>query len=125
MSKRIKIEWQRLIIDQATCPRCGGTEQEIETAVKGLKRKGIAVKLSKKEISKAEFDKNPQESNRILINGRTIEDWLTAKTGSSCCCDACGDAECRTVEVNEQVYETIPAELIVKAALEALKKEAE
>lgn len=28
--KVIKIEWQRLIVDKETCPRCGSTEQELE-----------------------------------------------------------------------------------------------
>ena len=123
MSKNaLKIEWQRLIIEDETCPRCGGTEQELEKAVKELESLKINVELSKRQISKEEFDKNPQESNRIIIDGKSLEELLSAKTGSSCCCDACGDADCRTVEYNDKVYETVPAELIVEAALRAAKK---
>ena len=114
--KTIFIEWQRLIIDKETCPRCGGTEQELEQAVKELDLLGIKAELEKKELSEAEFKAAPGESNRILINGQTLEAWLQANTGRSRCCDACGDEECRTVEVSGKVYETIPAELIVRAA---------
>lgn len=120
--KTIKLEWQRLVIDNETCPRCGGTEEEIEKAIKALADQGIPASLTKKEISKNDFDLNPQESNRLLINGRTIEAWLAAKTGKSCCCDACGDADCRTIEYANQIYETVPAELIIKAALIATKE---
>lgn len=120
--KILKIEWQRLVINKDTCPRCGGTEKELEKAIKKLKGQDLVVEFSKKQISKDEFDKNPQESNKIIINGKPLEEWLTAKTGRSCCCDACGDEECRTLEIDQQVYETIPMELIVKAALIALKK---
>ena len=122
--KSVKIEWQRLIVDKGTCPRCGSTEQELDKAIKKLGRLGIKVELKKKEISPAQFKKAPTESNRILIAGKPLEYWLSAQTGKSPCCSACGDNECRTVEVEDQVYETIPAELIVKASLEALKKEA-
>lgn len=121
-AKMLKIEWQRLVVNKETCPRCGSTEQELAKAVKALNSLGIKVELKKKEISPDKFKKAPQESNRILIAGKPLEKWLSAQTGSSCCCDACGDEECRTVKVSGQVYETIPAALIVKASLKALKK---
>jgi hypothetical protein len=119
--KTVKIKWQRLISNKETCSRCRDTEAEIEHAVKELKKQKIKVKLAKKEINRREFEDNPQESNRIMINGKNMEEWLKAKTSSSCCCDACGDAECRTVEYDNRVYETIPAELIIRAALNSIK----
>lgn len=121
-NKTLKIEWQRLVDNKKTCPRCGSTEQEFDKAIKKLSQLGVKVELKKKEISPAQFKKAPTESNRILIAGKPIEYWLSARTGKSPCCSACGDNECRTVEVEDQVFETIPAELIVKASLEALKK---
>ena len=121
--KKLIITWQRLINeDEATCPRCGGTERELEKAVKELKGMGIAVELEKKALSPAEFKSAPLMSNRIVINGKPLEDWLKAGSGSSKCCEECGDEECRTVEVNDQSYATIPAELIVQAGLEASKR---
>lgn len=119
----MKITWQRLVTeDKKTCPRCGGTEQELEKAIKELKGRGIKVTLEKKALSPAEFKAAPLESNRILIDGRPMEEWLKAGTGSSRCCSECGDEECRTVESGGQTYETIPAGLIVQAALAASKR---
>lgn len=119
--KKLNIEWQRLMVDKETCPRCGATEQELDRAIKELERLDIMVKLTKKKIRPSQFKKAPTESNRILIKGKPMEYWLSAQTGKSPCCSACGDNECRTVEVEDRVYETIPAELIVKASLKAVK----
>lgn len=46
-----------------------------------------------------------------------LEDWLGAVTASSPYCGSCGDNECRTVSVSDQIYEAIPAALIVRAGL--------
>ncbi len=63
------------------------------------------------------FAENVLESNRIWINDKALEEWLGAEVGKSPCCEVCGDAECRTVKVGENIHETIPADLIVKAGL--------
>jgi hypothetical protein len=121
--KTLKIQWQRLLIDDATCPRCGATEQEVDKAFKSLKQSlnplGIEVILDKKVLDPAVFKKNPSQSNLIIIGTRTLEDWLKAHTGQSLCCGPCGDTECRTIETQGKIYETIPAELIIKAGLMA------
>jgi len=122
-TKVLKIKWQRLISKGETCPRCGATENELEKAVSILKQSlaplGIELILEKEELSVAEFKKDPLKSNRILINNRSLEDWLGGEVGHSPCCDVCGPSECRTVEVEGQVYETVPAEIIIKAGLSA------
>jgi hypothetical protein len=119
--KTLKIQWQRLVIDNQTCPRCGATEAEVNKAIQSLKQslnpKAIEVVLEKRAIQQADFQKNPSKSNLILIAGRPLEDWLQARTGQSSCCGPCGDAECRTIDVQGKIYETIPAELIIKAGL--------
>ena len=96
--KTLIISWQRLIGGGSTCPRCGSTEDELNNAVQQLKEKlaslEINVILEKKELSIEEFKKKPVESNRILFNGRSLEDVIGAKTGQSQCCDVCGDEEC-------------------------------
>lgn len=128
--KTLRIKWQRLLIDEGgrTCPRCGSTEKELDEAVSILKKSlapsGIEVILEKKTLSPATFAKDVLESNRIWINEKPLEHWieaqgLTAHVGQSLCCDVCGNAECRTVEVEEKTYEIIPADLIVKAGLAA------
>jgi hypothetical protein len=78
---------------------------------------GIEVRLEKKAITQAEFEKNPHRSNRIVIGDRSLEEWLQARTGQSACCGPCGDAECRAIETQGKIYETIPAELIIKTGL--------
>lgn len=120
--KTLVIEWHRLLDEQEkTCPRCASTEQELEKAVAHvqmvLNATGIGVVLTKLSIDGEHFKENALQSNRVLIAGKPLEDWLGASTGQSRCCDVCGDAECRTVEYADQTHEAIPADLIVKAAL--------
>lgn len=125
--KTLVIEWQRLLDEQEmTCPRCGSTEQEVEKAAKILKQElapwGIDVALRKKAIDPQSFKKDVLQSNKILIAGKTLEEWLGATTGQSKCCETCGDAECRTVEYDNQTHEAIPADLIVRSGLIAVAK---
>ncbi|MEK6743979.1 MAG: DUF2703 domain-containing protein [Nitrospirota bacterium] len=122
--KTLAIEWQRLLDGQKeTCSRCGSTEQEVEKAVKDLNQmlapSDIAVNLVKKAIDPETFKKDALESNKILIAGKTLEEWLGATTGQSKCCETCGDADCRTVEYGGDTHEAIPAELIVRAGITA------
>lgn len=118
------IEWQRLLDEQKeTCPRCGSTELEVEKAVRELSQileeSSVAVSLIKKSIDPDTFRKDALQSNKILIAGKTLEEWLGATTGQSKCCETCGDAECRTVEYGGDTHEAIPAELIVRAGITA------
>ena len=126
--KTIKIIWQRLVDDQGqTCDRCGGTEQELHKAlrflIKSLAPAGIAFSLETKSLDPQEFARDPSQSNRIWVDGKPLEKWVKAETGASPCCGPCGDAECRTVNVEGTTYETIPAELIIRAALLAVERE--
>jgi hypothetical protein len=124
--KTLTITWQRLIAGGETCPRCGSTENELDNAVLQLKDvlgpKGVKVIVKKTKLTLKEFKKNPIRSNRILFNGKTLEELIRAKTGQSQCCDACGDEECRTLEIGGESHEVIPADLIVKAGLIAASK---
>jgi hypothetical protein len=119
----LKIKWERLISKGETCPRCGSTEEELRKAVLTLKKTfaplGIKVVLDKEELSVTEFKKDPLESNRIWINNRLLEDWIDGRVGHSPCCDVCGPHDCRTVEIQGRIFDTIPAEIIVKAGLAA------
>jgi len=121
--KNLVITWQRLISEGNTCPRCGFTEDELDKAALQLKEKlnplGIDVILEKNELTLEEFKKDPIQSNSILFNGKPLEDLVGAETGQSQCCDVCGDNECRTVKIKEELHETIPADIIVKAGLVA------
>jgi hypothetical protein len=126
--KVLKIIWQRLLIDKSgeTCPRCGSTEKELEKAVHTLKQSliplGIEVILEKKSLDPVTFAKDVLESNRIWIGEKPLEAWLEAEVGQSLCCEVCGSAECRTVDVGEKIYETIPADIIIRAGLVAASR---
>lgn len=118
----VVIKWQRLVDnDGQTCERCACTGNAVDAAFGKLSRSlaevGITVILQKHAISRSAFDKDPLLSNQILIDGRTLEEWLGAGLGNSPCCGACGDNECRTVMLGDKIYEEIPESLILRAGL--------
>lgn len=119
--KTLTIRWQRLVEGGATCPRCGTTGEEVQKAAGALGRAleplGITVVLDGVEMGMQEFQRQPLESNRIVIDGRSIEEWLGGTTGQSPCCDVCGPNDCRTLTVDGRTHEAIPAELIIRAGL--------
>jgi hypothetical protein len=80
---------------------------------------GIQPTLHEEAIDEATFKAQPSESNRIWINGQSIEALLGARVGASPCCSVCGDSPCRTLELGGSAYESIPASLIVQAGLRA------
>ena len=113
---------QRLVDETGqTCDRCETTCKEIKKALellkKGLSPLAIEVTFEQREIDQTAFADDPSQSNQIWISGRALEEWLDAQVSQSPCCDICGDAECRTIEVDAKVYEAIPANLIIKAGL--------
>ena len=121
--KPLTITWQRLVKDGQTCDRCGGTHLELQKAIDrlhgALAPLGFEPHLETQQIDEPAFHTSPLESNRIWIAGVPLEDWLGASVSASRCCAACGDADCRTVSVDDLTFETIPAALIVKAGLAA------
>ena len=120
--KQLPIIWQRLVsTDGRTCQRCDATYQQLQSAVakltEALKPLNIEPILELRAIGEDSFRNKPSESNRIWIAGKPLEEWLVARVGSSRCCSVCGDAPCRTMEVEGAVFEAIPEEVILKAAL--------
>ena len=120
--KILPIVWQRLVNPEGrTCPRCHGTGDEVQRAVDRLKAilepLGIEPTLKTTELNEAAFQAEPSASNRIWIGGKPLEEWLEGQTGSSRCCDECGDSDCRTVEVGGKVYEVVTEDLVVRAGV--------
>ncbi len=117
----ITIRWQRLVDAGATCPRCADTGDGVREAADllttALSALGVRVRLDEVVIDPADFAAAPLASNLIVINGRSLEDWLGGTSGQSECCDVCGPNDCRTVEVDGSSYEAIPATLVVRAGL--------
>lgn len=120
--RRLHILWQRLVDDTGrTCDRCWNTQLQLHGAVEKLKLAlvplGIEPTLEEKTLECA-CAGDISQSNRIWIAGKPLEDWIGARVGqSNCPCDVCRNAECRTVEVGGAVFEAIPEDLIVRAAL--------
>ena len=120
--KNLPILWQRLVSERGTtCPRCHSTGEEVQRAVQKLKLAleplGVTPELQVKEIDEASFLQDTLQSNQILIAGQTIEHWLGGQTGSSRCCNECGDNNCRTLDVGGRRYEVIPEDLLVRAGV--------
>lgn len=120
--KTLTIRWQRLVNEGGeTCLRCDETGGVLEKAVDRLKKAlaelNIVVALQKETLDFTLFSKDPLQSNRIWIGGRPLEEWLGASVGTSQCCDVCGDSGCRTISTGQLIFETIPEELIIRAAL--------
>ena len=102
------------ISQQAVSARLARARERLRAALEPL---GVQPVLETREIAPATFLQQPDQSNRIWIGGRPLEDWLGARTGSSRCCDACGDEACRTLEINGAIHEVIPEALVVRAGL--------
>lgn len=122
----LNIQWQRFVGEsEGTCSRCELTQEEVKKAFRSLKKSlaplGIKVALEEKMLDSATCAKDISQSNRIWIGERPLEEWLGAKVGKSpcegCCAELGGNVECRTLMVNGNTYEEIPAELIIKAGL--------
>lgn len=122
--KLLHITWQRLVDDfSATCPRCSDTEKNLDAAVNILQpvlaQEGVHLLVQKQRILPLVFNQNPLDSNRISIEGKPWETWLSAETGQSKCCDVCGDNECRTLIYEGNAYEDVPVKLISHGILRA------
>ena len=120
--RTIRIVWQRLLSLQGqTCDRCAATESALQQAVETLQQVlaplQMQVEFHRQALTLAQFNQDPQASNRIWIDDQPLETWLGASIGSSPCCSVCGDAACRTLECDQQSYEAIPPRLIIKAGL--------
>ena len=118
----ITIEWHRLVnSDGETCDRCASTEKATVAAFEKLKRclaeVGLDVILENHEIDQSTFLTDPIESNKIIVDGKSIEYWLGGSTGKSQCCGPCGDAECRTITVDGKTHEAVPETIILLAGL--------
>lgn len=116
------IEWLRLVNDEGqTCDRCAATGDNTEVAFEKLKRClvqiGIDVVFKKHTLDQSAFLTNPVESNKIKIDGKSMEQWLDGTAGQSRCCGPCGDSECRTITVDGITHEAIPENLVIRAGL--------
>ena len=127
MKTEFIIEWKHVGRDiESTCKRCGETGRAVMDVVEQirpiLEEEGITVQVVETPIENAAIG----ESNSILFNGMPLEDLIegmevTSTPCASCACITGQDAAaCRAVEYDGERYESIPPELIARAALKAL-----
>ena len=124
--RTLTVRWQRLVDETGgTCQRCGATEGQVRLAADTLRRSlrplNMRVVLEERPLTPEQCAKDISRSNRIFVDGRPLADWLGGTVGmSSCesCCPQLGPSvECRTLTVDGQTHEAIPATLIVRAGL--------
>ena len=127
MKNELVIEWKHVGRDiENTCERCGATGRAVIDVVEQmrpiLEEEGIAVRFIETVLENEAI----ADSNSILFNGVPLENLIegmevTATPCASCACiTGQDDAECRAVEYDGKRYESIPPELIARAALKAL-----
>lgn len=121
---KLCIEWRHLDLDKGTCLRCSKTGKTLQQVISDLKKelKDVNITFIEKKLS----EKQIQQSNIILINGKPIEEVLLgAEVGKnycqSCSCLTGNENYCRTIQYNGEVYEEIPEEIIRNAVLKTLK----
>ena len=122
--KSLVIETTVLRVDGETCERCGGTVEAVRSAVAQLETVltplGVRVTL----IEHAASADNLEDSNSVMINGRSLEEWIGAERVSTDC-PSCGDlvgeaACCGAVSVDGAIQESFSVEQVRDAAFAAL-----
>jgi Domain of unknown function (DUF2703) len=122
--KRLEIEWKHFAIGGDTCERCGNTGEALRIAVKELRHEfapsGVKINITETLLDKTRI----AESNEIRMNGILLEDLLAAGVVTTDC-PSCGTLAgestcCRAIEIGNERYEDIPAEMIKKATYLAL-----
>ena len=122
--KSLVIETTVLRADGQTCERCGDTVEAVRSAVAQLEAVltplGVRVTL----VEHAASADNLDDSNSVMINGRSLEEWIGAERVSTDC-PSCGDlvgeaACCAAVSVGEIVQESFSVEQVRDGAFAAL-----
>lgn len=123
----LEIEWRHLDKDGKTCDRCLDTGETVRNAYDSLVRdllpKGWEVRLKEIILS----DQEIPESNSIYLNGIAIEELLPKAHKSETCCVSCSELlgapiMCRTIQKDGQIFEAIPADMILEAAYRFIQK---
>lgn len=118
--RTLVIRWQHAVCQNDNpCERCINTPLEIQQAFDDLKTSlsglGITVTLEEKKIK--------HHDDHLFINDRDVVDLLKGervKTACANCFDDKGNPRtCNSLKLGDDVFEVIPAELIIKAGLVA------
>ncbi|MCE5338812.1 MAG: DUF2703 domain-containing protein, partial [Methanomicrobiaceae archaeon] len=121
------VEWRHIGRDiENTCERCGETGKAVRDVVDQIRAVLEDVGITVRFVENVLPSDAIAESNSILFNGVRLESLLEGMEVTSTPCTSCAcitgqdGAECRAIEYNGERYESIPPELIARAALRAL-----
>jgi hypothetical protein len=119
MQKNLIIEWQHVGADiSTTCVRCTATGTTLLKVIEELKpelsKYNIHVEYKETVLTNEQLP----DSNRILINGKPFEEYLKNAQIVETPCQSCAcivdneTAECRAIEISDEIYESIPDDMI-------------
>lgn len=117
----VHVEFDYLVVGGETCDRCGDSREAVRQAVTDARALlgGVRVELVERELDPSELS----NSNRVLVNGRSAEEWLGgAVTESDCpsCSDLLGQpACCREIEVGGERMTSFTREAVLDAIIAA------
>ena len=121
------VEWRHIGRDiENTCERCGETGKAVRDVVDQIRAVLEDVGITVRFVENVLPSDAIAESNSILFNGVRLESLVEGMEVTSTPCTSCAcitgqdGAECRAIEYNGERYESIPPELIARAALRAL-----
>ncbi|NYT20283.1 MAG: DUF2703 domain-containing protein [Methanomicrobiales archaeon] len=118
MKHHLIVEWKHIGNDvTGTCDRCSLTGSAIRDVLEELlpyfRESNVTARFRETVLP----DSRIEESNQILINGVPLEEYVAATVVQTPCCScACitghDETECRAIEIGDDRYEAIPAELL-------------
>ena len=117
--EELNIEWMHYDKEGETCIRCNSTGDNIKAALEVVSTddtyKNIKINYKETILEASEMP----DSNTVIINGQKLEDILNAKASEnychSCSCLKGSGTNCRTIELNDESYESLPKEMILEA----------
>ena len=116
---RVLVEVERLVLAGETCERCGDTWTAAQGAVASVQAELAGIGLSVDLIERPLPPERIGDSNRVLVSGRSVEDWLGGDVGMTDC-PSCGELVgepscCRSYEIGGVASDALSAEDIARA----------
>lgn len=128
MKHNLFIEWKHIGNDiTGTCDRCSLTGSAIREVLDQLEpyfRETNVVAWFRETVLP---DSRIDESNQVVINGIPLEEYMSDArvVQTPCCSCACitgqDEAECRAIDVGDERFEAIPADLLKSVIIEIVE----
>jgi len=123
---RIVIEWRHVDLGDIPCGRCTDTGTNLWNVIVELSQGNLLDDVELEVQNTLLPMERIAESNTVLINRIPVEHILGADiTSTNCqeCSDFTGEpASCRAVEVERDIFEPIPQEMLRAAISKTLKR---